>query len=690
MAERRRRLSPPVLAGLLAGFGMLVLGLAAPAAWRETLRERVFDGMLRGVAGWRGAASDTKLAIVAIDTASLEAIGPWPWRREILARLIATVNGARPAAVALDMLLAGEDTRSPAALARQLASEMARADFAVLARTLVDGDKALAEAVAAGPVALGWVLDPRGRDDVAEVPVLTREGVKLGPLWRENGATGPPPALASEAAGGGTLSLPGDEDGLVRRVPLFVTVGDAIRPGLALEALRLAAGATGYLLSGDPARLGVGALARPLPTDGLLRLVPGTAEIVTLRASDLLRGGADLAPLAGAIVFIGGFAPELGALRASARDPLTPSSLLQADAVRQIAAGVMPARPLHGGAWEWAAALLAMPAAIWLARRWRPAPAALALAALLVALLLGTAGLAAADVLLDPLVPVLSAVAAFIATSLTAFSETRLREARLRRRFEQHLAPGVVERIIANPASLKLSGERREITALFTDIEGFTQTTRDIGPEQLVSVLDGYFDGVTRIVGEHGGMVDKLVGDAVHAFFNAPLDLADHPRRAVACALAILAWTESYRAQGLAATIRLGRTRQGIETGFAIVGDVGVGAKLDYTAHGDAVNTAARLEALNKELGSSICIGPTAAANAGRSACARWPVSSCAAWVRSRSLHRSRPRDAACSLRNRRACRFRAFSRHALFRSARPADRLKREITLWPSLQSAR
>jgi len=616
MAERRR-LAPPVLAGLLAGFCVLMLGFAAPTAWRETLRERVFDGMLRGVAGWRGPASDTKLAIVAIDTASLEAVGPWPWRRETLARLVNAVNAAKPAAIALDMLLAGQDTRSPAALARQLAAETGRADLGALAQTLVDGDKALAEAVAAGPVALGWVLDPRGRDEVAEVPMLTREGVRLGPLWRENGATGPPPALASEAAGAGTLSLPGDEDGLVRRVPLFVTVGDAIRPGLALEVLRLASGASGYLLSGDPARLGIGPLTRPLPSDGLLRLVPGSAVVPTLRASDLLRGGADLTPLAGAVVFIGGFAPELGALRAGARDPLTPSSLFQADAVRQIAAGVMPVRPAHGWAWEWVAALLFMPVAIGLARALRPVPAVLAMAGLLLALLLGTAGFAAGDVLLDPLAATSAGVAAFLATSLAAFSEMRLREARLRRRFEQHLAPGVVERIIANPSSLKLSGERREITALFTDIEGFTQTTRDSGPEQLVSVLDGYFDGVTRIVGEHGGMVDKLVGDAVHAFFNAPLDLAEHPRRAVACAVAILAWTEGYRAQGLAATIRLGRTRQGIETGVAIVGDVGVGAKLDYTAHGDAVNTAARLEALNKELGSSICIGPVAAQRCG-------------------------------------------------------------------------
>lgn len=617
MAERRRRLSPPVLAGVLAGFGMSMLLLAAPAAWRETLRERVFDIMLRSTAGWRMTVPDTKLAIVAIDAASLEAIGPWPWPRETLARLITIVNGAKPAAIALDILLAGEDTRSPAALARQLAAETGRADLGALARTLVDGDKALAEAVAAAPVALGWILDPRGRDDIAEVPVLAREGARLGPLWREDGATGPPAALASEAAGAGSLSLPGDEDGLVRRVPLFVSVGENIRPGLALEAFRLASGASGYLLSGAPPRLGIGALMRPLPPDGLLRLVPAATVVPTLPASDLLRGGADLAPLAGAIVFIGGFAPELGALRASARDPLTPSPLLQADAVRQIAAGVMPARPVQGWAGEWAAALLVVPIAIGLGRSLRPAPAVLAMTGLLLALLLGAAGSAAADMLVDPLAPLSSGVAAFLATSLAGFSETRLREARLRRRFEQHLAPGVVERIVANPASLKLTGERREITALFTDIEGFTQTTRDIGPEQLVSVLDGYFEGVTRIVGEHGGMVDKLVGDAVHAFFNAPLDLAEHPQHAVACAAAILAWTEDYRAQGLAAAIRLGRTRQGIETGFAIVGDVGVGAKLDYTAHGDAVNTAARLEALNKELGSSICIGPVAAARCG-------------------------------------------------------------------------
>ncbi len=613
MAERRLRLSRPVAAGGLAGLAVILFVVLAPASWRETQRAQIFDLMLAQVADWRTHPPAPKLAIVAIDAASLEAIGPWPWRRETLARLVGAVSAAKPAAVALDLLLAGEDTRSPAALARRLAAETGNAALAALAPTLEDGDGLLADALAAGPVVLGWVLDPRGRDAVADVPVLAREGAAVPALWREQGASAPPATLAMAAAGAGTLSLPGDDDGLVRRVPLFVAVGDALHPGLALEAMRLAAGASGYLLSADPLRLTIGETTRPLPPDGLLRLVPAGPAVPVMRASDLLRGGADPTALAGAIVFIGGVAPELGALRASARDPLTPSSLLHAQAVHQIATGVMPLRPGWAAGAEWALALLATAAAVTLARALRPAIAAVALVGGLALMAAGAAGLAAGDRLFDPRLPMAAATLAFLATSLTAFSESRWREARLRRRFEQHLAPGVVERIVADPGSLKLTGERREVTALFTDIEGFTQTTREAGPEQLVAVLDGYFEGVTRIVGEHGGMVDKLVGDAVHALFNAPLDLKEHPRRALACAVAILDWTESYRAVGLAAKIGLGRTRQGLETGIAIVGDVGVGAKLDYTAHGEAVNMAARLEALNKELGSSICVGPVAA-----------------------------------------------------------------------------
>ncbi len=184
----------------------------------------------------------------------------------------------------------------------------------------------------------------------------------------------------------------------------------------------------------------------------------------------------------------------------------------------------------------------------------------------------------------------------------------------MRRRFEQHLAPAVVSRIVQDPGAVKLSGERREVTALFTDVEAFTTMTQRADPERLVAALDSYFEGLAAIVFAHGGMVDKIVGDAVHALFNAPIDLDEHPRRAVDCAIAIRTWSKEYQRRPEPAALGFGRTRVGVETGLAVVGDVGIQAKLDYTAHGDAVNITARLEAANKELGSTICVGPAAAA----------------------------------------------------------------------------
>ena len=319
--------------------------------------------------------------------------------------------------------------------------------------------------------------------------------------------------------------------------------------------------------------------------------------------------------LAGRIVFIGSSAPELGGLRVTPASTATPSVQIQAEALSALMRGDVPYRPAWLGPFEMGCALLLGVLDLALAGRLRPLRAA---AMVLVTCLVWCGGAIAAvpslGLLVDPAGPPLVAVLAFAIAALTRFARDELSARRLRTSFEQHLAPDVVRRIVADPTALRLQGEMREITALFTDIEGFTTMTENAEPTDLVALIDTYFDAAAKIVTEHGGMVGKFVGDAVVAIFNAPVVLDNHPRRALDCALALLAASEQIRASPLGRQLHLGRTRIGLETGMAIVGDVGGSRKLDYTAYGNAMNTAARVEAANKELGLSVCIGPGAAA----------------------------------------------------------------------------
>jgi adenylate cyclase len=602
-----------IVASVLAAIGMSAL----PAAPRTAMHERVLDTLLALAAAVHpGAGAAEPIVVVDIDARSLAAYGPWPWPRSRIAELVTAIGHAGAAAAAIDILFEGPDAKSPATLARRLGSEIGRPDLVAWADKLPDGDRRLGEALAAVPAALGFALDPVGAATLPGVPFLTRGTVALPLLWRTPGGIGPPAHLVDRAAGFGALALPGDEDGMVRRVPLLVGVGGRVQPGLAAEAVRLAAGASAYRLDGGAGTLDIGGIRLRVPPDAMLRLIPGIrtrSVAATISGVDLLRQQSGAPRLRRAIVLIGSSAPELGGLRATAGDPLTPSVMLHAAAVDQLLRGRVPLPVPHATVLSAALCLLATSAGLLSAIALRPARGALAVTSV-VMLIAGAALVAAiADRLFDPVPSMILAVASFATASLVRGAETQLREARLRHRFSQHLAPAVVERIAASPSALKLRGEHREITSLFTDIEGFTAMTHRAQPEALVAVLDEYFEGVARIVIDHGGMIDKLVGDAVHALFNTPLDLADHPVKAVRCAIAIRGWTEAYRQTPRAVALGLGRTRIGVETGSAIVGDVGIRTKLDYTAYGDAVNAASRLEAANKLLGSSICIGPEAA-----------------------------------------------------------------------------
>jgi adenylate cyclase len=600
------------LGAAIAAALLLASWLASPGSVREVLRERAAD-LLHAAP----APSDA-VVVVDIDRAALDALGPWPWSRATLARLVEAVAMARPAAIALDILLAEPDRLSPAVAARRLAELTGREEFVALAATLEDGDASLADAMERAPVALGFVLEPRvGAELPPAAPVLVAGEVRLPGIWAAPGLSGPVRRLAAAADGLGLLAIDADPDGRVRRVPLLALVGNDAHAGLAAEAVRLRERAEAILVAADPPRLVLGEVAVRLDGSAALRL-PAGGEAPSLSAAALLDAPEAQAPrLAGRIVMIGGSAPELGGLRPAARGAAVASVQLQAVAVAALLSGGGPVRP------DWltpaegvGAALLALlaAAAALLLRPWR--------AALLVLLLAGGWTVAAAlllprGLLLDPAGPPVVLLATYAIAALLAFIATEGRARALRARFEQRLPPDVVGRLAATPALTRLPGETREITALFTDLEGFTAMTERAAPDDLVAFLDAYLDAVTHAVLAHGGTVEKIVGDAVHAVFNAPLDLPDHPRRALDCARAILVAAEAVRAAPLGRRLRAGRTRIGIETGRAVVGDVGGAGRLDYTAHGNVMNTAARLEAANKDLGTAVLIGPEAAARLG-------------------------------------------------------------------------
>lgn len=171
----------------------------------------------------------------------------------------------------------------------------------------------------------------------------------------------------------------------------------------------------------------------------------------------------------------------------------------------------------------------------------------------------------------------------------------------------RYFSPNLAREIVGNENFLDLRGERRELTFLFTDLAGFTSLVEQLEPAVTVQILNEYLDTITQIVYRNGGTTEKIVGDALHVIFGAPEAQSDQVARSVACALEIDAFAESFRQQKIADGIPLGVTRIGLHTGSAMLGNFGGELFFDYTAHGDAINTAARLESVNRYLGTRIC-----------------------------------------------------------------------------------
>ena len=531
-------------------------------------------------------APEPGVVVVDIDDAAAAKWGSWPWPRARMAELLDAIADAEPAGIGLDIVLSGN----------------CDADR--------EGNAALATAIGRTPTFLGFVLPGPDPAPAPTAAFAARDAFSLPGLWQSDGAEMPCPQFVEQAWGVSAISLSGDGAARVRSVPALVSVAATLFPGLAVDMARIRFDVGTLILSDDHgARLDIGSLVARLDTAGEMRLQatgPDQWAARTMSASDV---AVSRDRLKGALVIVGASLAELGTLRPTAASPLAPSIQIEADALSGLMAQRQPWRPSWAPVTELLLLLAGAVLATLAALRLRPAATATTVAILiLLAITAATGAYHMAHLVIDPLFPALGILLSGIGAGLAQYSASRRTEAAIRTSFEQRLPPAVVAQLAAG--KLRLAPEERVVTALFTDIEGFTSLTSRAGPHELVRLLNDYFDGVTRIIHAHGGMIDKIVGDAVHAFFNMPLPLPGHEARALACAAEILAFSETYGQRPEVARFQFGRTRIGVETGQAVVGDVGSRGKFDYSAHGDAVNRAARLQDANKRTGTSILAGP--------------------------------------------------------------------------------
>ena len=575
----------------------------------QVLRNATFDQYQR----WRPRQdSATLVRVVDIDEESLRRFGQWPWPRSRVAELVTRLQQADAAAIAFDIVFAEPDRTSPSAM---IALWQPPLPVREQLEQLPDHDRQLAAAAGKGRVILGFAIESVGRQ---VLPEAKARFITLGApaekfLHGVVGAVPPLPLLQQAAAGLGAITFIPDSDGVVRKVPLLVRIGDTLRPSLFAEALRVAQRAQNYTVRTDAdaglIEVRIGKLAVPTTAQGEIWVhYRRSFADRTIPAWRILAGEIPPAELHGKILLVGTSAQGLMDQRFSPLGGVIPGVEVHAQAIEQALTGQPLSRPAWANAAEACTIVLGGSLLGAIALGTRAAVSSVIFVVLLASLWsAGWLAFTRGGLLLDPVAPSLALLLIFVPTSIVRHLGAERRQRWIRRAFSRYVSPNLVNYLVAHPETLELGGKRQQCSFVFTDIAGFTSLMEDLDPAHAVSLLNAYLDRMIAIAFAHGGTLERIIGDAVVIMFSAPVPQPDHQRRALACALDMQHFAAQYAKEQQARGVAFGNTRIGIHSGEVLVGNFGGGTMFDYRALGDPINTASRLESVNKQLGTLMC-----------------------------------------------------------------------------------
>ena len=625
--------SGAVIARLAKAFGLgrvvglaFLVGFVAVRVWDpvplEIVRNKTFD--LYQVISPR-VPKPVPVVIVDIDEESLAALGQWPWPRTQLADMVARITGLGGTVVAFDIIFAEADRMSPSRVVDTIQNldETTRERL----KSLPSNDRVLAEGFKASRVIVGQsgYNKKLARSEQAVAPKLPLAAIGGDPkpnlIWYP-GLLQNLPELEAAAKGRGLITIRPDRDGIVRRVPAVTRAQGRIIPSLPVEILRIASGGGPLLIRSDEAGItGIAVGGQEIPTDANAQLwihfAPHDARRY-VSAKSVLDGTIKPERIAGHLVLVGTSAIGLHDVKSTPIDPVMPGVEIHAQVLESILTSSYLARPAYTVGAEVIMAIVVGLLIIWILPIFRPWVVLVFGASLAVSFAnLSWYFYDHRGLLIDVAYPMASTFVIYWAMVFTNYLREERQRRQIRGAFSQYLSPALVEQLARDPEKLVLGGASRETSVLFTDVRGFTSIAElyKDDPQGLTRLMNGFLTPLSRVVIDHKGTIDKYMGDAIMAFWNAPLDDPVHAINACSAALEMLERLKELNerraeeaADGDMPYIPLD-VGIGINTGQCVVGNMGSDLRFDYSVLGDSVNLASRLEGQSKSYGVPIIVG---------------------------------------------------------------------------------